>query len=384
MRKINANVVLLVLLFFFPWIGLEAFSQQPTGYDFKEIKRIKATPVKNQGKTGTCWSFATISFMESELLRKGMGSYDLSEMFVVRQSYIDRAELYIRFHGHLNFGPGAQAWDVLEVIGNDGLVPQKVYPGMKIAPDQHNHEEMDDVLKGYMKGLLSDENKTLTPVWKEGFKGILDAYLGGYPSAFTWQDQQFSPESFIKHLDLNPDNYVPFTSFSNHPYYSQYVFESPDNWSMERINNVHLDDLIRIIDQSIEKGYTVAWAADVSDPGFSHSSGLAIVPEEDPEDLSASNIKGFSEPVPQLEITVEMRQKAFNNFSTTDDHLMHITGIAKDQNGTKYYIVKNSWGTGNPYGGYLYASEAYVRLKTMSLTVNKKPVPSDIKNKLDL
>lgn len=365
------------------WLPLQKVYAQSGGYQFKEHIRLPATSVKDQGRTGTCWCFGTLSFMESELLRMDKGIYDLSEMFVVRQSYLDRAELYMRFHGNINFGPGAEGWDVIHVMKDDGLVPQKTFPGKMQGGENHNHKEMDAVLEGYVDALMKSDADPLSPLWKDGFKGILNAYLGAYPSAFTYRDNRYAPQSFLAKLELDPDDYIPVTAFSNHPYYSQYVFESPDNWSMELIYNVTLDDLIRIIDYSLEQGYTLAWAADVSDPGFQYESGIAVVPGTDWDHMTgAEKNRVFESPVDQKEITMEMRQRAFDNHSTTDDHLMHITGMAKDQKGTKYYIVKNSWGTSNVYDGYLYASEAYVQLKTTSLVVNRNAIPSDIREKL--
>ena len=355
------------------------------GYQFKEIKRLPATSVKNQGKTGTCWTFSTLSMLESELMRKGTGKYNLSEMFVVRQSYLDRANLYVRFHGNLNFGPGAQAWDVMNVLDKYGIVPQKAFPGLKVEKEYHSHSEMDRVLAGYMESVIQNENEKLTAVWDDGFEGILTAYLGAYPENFTFDGEAYTPASFLNKLEINPDNYIPMTSFKNHSYFSEYVFESPDNWSMESIYNVPLETFVDLIDEAIVKGYTVAWAADVTDPGFSHPKGMAIVPEEDWDEMGeAKKEKVFEVPVQQRKITEDMRLNAFNNQTTTDDHLMHIVGMAKDQKGTTYYIVKNSWGKENPYGGYLYVSEAYVKYKTTSIMLNKKALSQDLREKLAL
>jgi len=356
----------------FTVFSLTAFSTTVFSQDapsFKEVIRLPATPVKDQGYTGTCWSFATLSFLESELLRMDQGSYDLSEMYVVRNSYIDRAELYVRFHGHLNFGPGAQAWDVINVMKDDGLVPQDVYPGQQKYEGMHRHGEMDAVLKGYMDKVVENRNGTLSPSWQEGFRGILDAYLGDAPQRFQQEGEDYDPESFVRHLGLDPSDYMPLTSFMNHDYFSWYVFESPDNWSMEQIYNVPLNDLVGIVRHSLEEGYTVAWAADVSNPGFDSRRGLALLPQENMEEMNGS-------------VTEEMRQRDFNNYSTTDDHLMHITGMAEDEEGSMYFIVKNSHGTANPYGGYLYVSIPYFRLKTTSILIHQRSLPEDISRRL--
>jgi bleomycin hydrolase len=353
-------------------------------YLFETIKKLDATSVKSQGRTGTCWVFSTLSMMESELMRMGKGEFDLSEMFIVRQSYIDRAELYMRFHGNLNFGPGAQAWDVLNVLKEDGVVPQQVLPGFKIDEDMHNHGEMDALLKSFVQS-IAESGEKLSPVWDEAYEGVLDAYLGDYPEKFNYQGESYTPSKFLDYLGIEPSDYVPFTSFMNHDYYSSYVFESPDNWSMEEINNVPPSVMIEMMKTSIKRGYTLAWAADVSDPGFRDDLGLAIVPEKDWDELSEEEQqKIFREPVEQRKVTEEMRQKEFDNYSTTDDHLMHIVGLAEGPLNTDYFIVKNSWGTGNPYGGYLYVSESYVKLRTTSILLNKDALNGEIKEKFAL
>ncbi len=383
MKKITIFRTGIILVFLITLLINTSFSQ--SRYDFQTIKRLDATPVKAQGKTGTCWVFSTLSMLESELLRMGKGQWDLAEMFVVRQSYIDRADLYVKFHGHLNFTMGAQAWDVMNVIRDDGITPQQAYPGFKMNESMHEHVEMDAVLKSFINTVIENKSGKLSPVWKDAFEGILDGYLGQYPESFTYEGKTYTPSEFRDFLEIQPDDYIPFTSFMEHEYYSTYVFESPDNWSLEEIHNLPLDVMVEMMKESVRKGYTLAWAADVSDPGFRHDKGLAVVPEKDWKYMDEEEReKVFAEPIGQRKIRPEVRQKNFSNYSTTDDHLMHIVGLAKDQKGTEYFIVKNSWGTDNPFDGYLYVSEAYVKLRTTSIMLNKNAISDAVLDKLEL
>ncbi len=377
--KATIHLLFLAVLSLMVMTGPGTVYGQGSGYEFNEQVRLPATSVKNQGNSGTCWSYATLSFLESELLRKERGRYDLSEMYIVREAYLDRAELYVRFHGHLNFGPGAQAWDVLHVMDKEGLVPQKAYPGEQKAGGLPRHGQMDAVLQAYMQEVIKNHNDRLSSSWKEGFRGILDAYLGDAPGKFQVEQNTYEPHKFVNSLGLDPADYMPVTSFENHDFYDWYVFESPDNWSMEQIFNVPLDELVRIVEHSLEQGYSVAWAADVTNPGFNFGKGLAVLPQKSWQEMDAyEQSQVFEHPVKQQAVTMDMRQRDFDQYATTDDHLMHITGMAEDQNGTRYFIVKNSHGSANPYQGYLYVSRAYFRLKTTSLLINRESLPSDI------
>lgn len=368
-------------------------------YVFTIEKRIPATSVKNQYASGTCWCFATLSFLESELIRMGKGEYDLSEMFVVRNNYHDRAIDYVRYHGKKSFSAGAEAWDVFNAIKKYGILPEKAYTGLNYGTEKHVHGEMDAVLKASVDAVIKNKNKKITPVWTKAFDGILDAYLGENPDSFIYNEKEYTPKSFAENLGLNLDDYITITSFEHHPYYSQFIFEGPDNWSLGSVYNVHLDEMIKVLDNSIEQGYTVAWGSDVSEKGFAFNKGIAVIPETDIENMSDTEkskweklterekkalLYKFDKPGKEKVITSEIRQKDFDNYTTTEDHLMHITGIAKDQNGTKYYIVKNSWDVNNKYKGYFYASEAFIRFKTVSILVNKNIVPKKIAKKLDL
>ncbi|MGM0530227.1 MAG: aminopeptidase C [Bacteroidota bacterium] len=395
--KIISTLFLATLLFGF----YNAFAQDEDGYDFTMIKKIDATSVKNQHRTGTCWSFSGISLLESEMMRKGKDSTDLSEMYIVRHTYSEKAEKYVRFHGNLNFSAGGAFHDVTNMIDKYGIVPESAYPGLEYGTEKHNHGEMDNVLKGYVDQVIENENGELTPVWQEGFVEVLETYLGEKPETFTHEGEQYTPRSFAKeYVDLDPNNYVELSSYTHHPFYTKFILEVPDNWAYGQVYNLPLDELMEVMYNAIDEGYTIAWAADVSDKGFSWNNGVAIVPAKDLEDMTDTErarweelteaekqqrLYDFDEPGKEKDITQEMRQKAFNNYNTTDDHGMHITGLAEDQDGTKYFYVKNSWsGENHIYDGYLYASDAYVRYKTMDIMVHKDAIPGDIAEKLGL
>jgi len=371
-----------------------------SGYVFTEVIKLPATPVKNQYRSGTCWSYSALSFLESELLRMGKDTFDLSEMYIVYKAYGDKAPLYVRFHGKHNFGGGGAAHDVTYVLDKYGIVPEEVYNGLAMGEDKPVHGEMDAVLEGYMEAVLENPNKKLSPVWHEGYMGILDAYLGEIPETFTYEGKTYTPESFRDMLGLIADDYVEIGSFTHHPFYEKFILEVPDNWLMDGIYNVPLEEMIQIIDYSLKEGYTVVWGSDVSEKGFSWKNGVAIVPDKEAPELAGLEqsrwekmtdkekeelLYKFNGPVPEKRITQEMRQAEFDNYQSTDDHGMHIIGIARDQKGNEYYIVKNSWGVGDhKYSGYFYASKPFVALKTMDIMVNKNAVPKDIRKKLGL
>ncbi|MFY9515297.1 MAG: C1 family peptidase [Dysgonamonadaceae bacterium] len=377
---------------------LASAQETATAYTFTTIKENPITSIKNQFNTGTCWSFSGVGLLESELLRMNKGEYDLSEMYIVRKNYEDKAVKYARLHGNLNFSPGGSFADVVETIDDYGILPDSIYKGLNYGTDSHDHGEMDKVLKGYMNSLVG--NNTLTVAWFNGFKGILDAYLGEVPQTFIYEGKQYTPQSFTASLGLKSDDYVSLTSFTHHPFYSKFPIEVPDNWRWANSYNLPLDEMIAVIDHAIMNGYTVAWASDVSEPGFSRL-GIAIVPDENaPENAGSDQAKWLDlspreknnvvrekigkEILKEKIITQEMRQQAFDNFQTTDDHGMQIYGIAHDQNGNKYYKVKNSWGITGPYNGIWYASESFVRYKTTNIVVNKNALPASIAKKIGL
>lgn len=378
-------------------IAMSLFSQNKT-YLFSVVKENPITSVKDQASTSTCWSFSGVSFLESELLRKGKGEFDLSEMYIVRRNYEDKAEKYTRLQGHLNFNPGGSFADVLETLEEYGIVPDEAYPGLPAGAERHNHLEMDKVLGAYMKEVIGNSN--ISTVWNEGFKGILNAYLGEKPASFTYNGRTFTPQSFKELLGLDENDYISITSFTHHPFYQQFPLEVPDNWRWANSYNLPVDEMMVAIDHALMNGYTVAWASDVSEAGFSRE-GIAIVPDENAAENAGTDqarwlglsererrttISGKigSEVLKEKKVTQEMRQEAFDNYQTTDDHGMHIYGIAQDQYGNKYYMVKNSWGKTGRYEGIWYASEAFVRYKTLSIAVNKESLPKDIAKKIEL
>jgi len=370
------------------------------GYQFTEEFRLPATPVKNQYKSSTCWSYSTMAMLESELLRTGKGEFDLSEAFVVRHTYAGKAKQYVRFHGNLNFAGGGAFHDVMDVMDDYGMVPEEVYTGLSTTGDPNFvHGEMDEVFHKYVEGVVENKNRKLSPAWFPGFEGLLDAYLGTVPEKFNVRGKEFSPKTYAASLGLRTTDYIEIGSYTHHSFYTQFVIELPDNWAMGQVYNLPLDEMIKVIDAALEQGYTVGWGADISEKGFSWMNGVAVVPDDDPADLSGTErerwekltvkekeaqLFSFSKPIPEKEITQEMRQKAFDDYSTTDDHGMQIIGRATDQMGNQYYIVKNSWGTDQKYKGYLYASVPYVKFKTISIVVNRAGIPGDIRKKLDL
>jgi bleomycin hydrolase len=358
-------------------------NSQEAGYIFTMKKELACTPVKNQSSTSTCWCFSGISLFESELLRMGKKAPDLSEMYIVRHTYEKKADMYARMHGSSNFAGGGEYGDLIEVSREAGLLPDIAYPGLNYGESKHNHKEMDAALKGFMDGVL--KGSKLTTAWVAGLNGILDAYLGEIPATFTFEGKSYTPISFMKELGINPDDYVFLTSFSHHPFYRQFVLELPDNWAAGLFYNLPLDEFMQVIDNSINNGYSVAWASDVSDKGFSRKEGVAIVPQKSWSEMTEEEAaKAFNGPKPEMVITQEIRQKEFDNYSTTDDHGMHIIGLATDQAGNTFYKVKNSWGIIGKYDGFVYVSRPFILLRTTNIMVNKNAIPTAIAKKLGI
>lgn len=344
-------------------------------FGFQTVKSLPVTSVKDQAKSGTCWDYAGISFVEAEMLRMGKKPVDLSEMYVAYKAYQGKADKYVRLHGNMSFSPGGEGTDVLDVIRLYGAMPQEAYVGLTDGETSNNHDELHKALSAYVKEVAS--TRTIRGDWKKGYDGILDRYLGVLPSEFTYQGRKYTPRTFAdKVVGINPGDYMYFMSWTSEPYYEKAHLLVPDNWTWEKYYNVPLDDMMRTLDYALENGYTAIWSADMSEAGFSVPLGIAVVPENGKDSLL------FDGPKPEKAITEQMRQRAFDDYSTVDDHAMHITGVARDVNGRKYYIVKNSWGTAKGFSGMYYASEAYVRYKTICIVLHRDGVPSDVKGKL--
>jgi bleomycin hydrolase len=364
-------------------------------YQFEIIKSMDATDVQNQYRSGTCWSFSTLSFFESELIRMGKTDVNLSEMFIVRNAYLGKAERYVRMHGHTNFGAGGAFHDIPWVIKRYGIVPESAYKGLNYGSDIHFHSELDEVLLS-MAGVYANR-ESLTTAWKNALANTIDSYFGTPPTEFKVEGKKYTPKSYADDLGLNMDDYVGITSFNDGDFYDKYIIEVPDNWVWEQSYNVPLNDFMQIMEDALVNGYTFAWGADISEKGFSYRDGLAIVPENEEtirqngrdnkhfSDAGAQKTgDAFNEPVKELEITQELRQEAYDNFETTDDHGMHAVGLAKDQNGTKYLVVKNSWGKSNDCDGYFFASFPYVEYKTMNIYLHKDALTKAMKKKLGI
>lgn len=370
------------------------------GWHFTTVDSVAITPVKDQHRSGTCWAFSTLGFLESEVLRMRGTEVDFAEMYVVSKTMMDRATYCVRMYNEPHFAAGGSAYDVIYCMKHYGLVPQSVMPGIRYGSTPADtlpvHTELDKVAAGYLNALTG--LKKLTPVWREGLQAIYDTYLGRCPKEFLYEGQMYTPQSYVESLGLDADDYVSLTSYTHHPFYQTFALEVPDNWRMDQMYNLPIDELMRVIDNAIANGYTMAWGADVSETGFTRK-GIGVMPDDDKgADLTGSDMAKWlgmtadkkkeeltKKPLPEKEITQEMRQQAYDNWETTDDHGMQIFGTAKDQNGKRYYMVKNSWGTvRSDYKGIWYISEAFMKYKTNDILVHKNAIPDDIRKKLGI
>jgi bleomycin hydrolase len=355
-------------------------------FQFTDVINIENTPVKNQGSSGTCWSYSANSFLESEMIRIGKQPVEISQIYTARNAYVEKGKNYVKMHGAITLGDGGALHDVINMYRKYGAVPQSVYTGLNYGTANNKFAEMQAMAQGVLEAAVKNPNGELSPNWIKAYTSVLDAYLGEVPQSFEFKGKKYTPQSFAKEVvGINPDEYVEISSFMEHPYYSKFVLMVPDNWSLDFVYNVKMNDLTAIIDNALKNGYTVGWAGDVSEKGFSWKNGVAYIPTKNFADMTAEEKESiFKGPQAELEITEDMRQKAFDNYQTQDDHGMHIVGVSKDQNGKEYYIVKNSWGATNDYKGYMYMSKNFVKFKTTAILLNKGGLPKDIAKKLDL
>ena len=354
-------------------------------YHFTKLIDLEHTSVKNQASSGTCWSYSTNSFLESEMMRMGRQPIELAEIFSARCVYNEKADSYVRMHGALSWGDGGECHDVINMYAKYGAVPQEVYTGLQYGTTKNKFAEMQAILKSMLDAVVSNPNGKLTPSWKKAYTAVLDSYLGAMPEKFKYDGKTYTPLTFAKEkVGLHPEDYIEVSSVTTDPYYKKMMFMVPDNWAMQKVYNVEMNDLTDIIDNALNKGFTVAWAADVSEKYFSWKNGVAYVPEKDYDDMDDSEKKHmFDGPMDERNITPQKRQAAFDDYETTDDHGMQIVGLAEDQNGRKYYVVKNSWGDKNDYKGYIYVTKAYVRYKTTALLLHKNGIPTELLNKMN-
>ena len=392
MKKSIISLILIV-----SYIG--SFAQKDTtGFVFTTIKENKITSVKNQNRSSTCWAYSALGFLEAELLRLNKGDHDFSEMFVVYHTMLDRAVNYVRLHGDASFSPGGSFYDVLYCWRHYGIVPDKAMPaGVMYGDTLANHSDLDAAAKAYVDVIAKSTASKISPLWRRPLEAIYETYLGKLPQEFTYKGKKYTPRSFADSFGLNMDDYVSLTSYSHHPFYEAFAIEIQDNWRGAKSYNLPIDELMQVMRNAVNTGYTIAWGSDVSEEGFTRN-GIAVMPDvKKGAELTGSDMAHWlglskadrraeltSRPLPEMTVTQQMRQEAYDNWETTDDHGMLIYGLAKDQNGKQYFMVKNSWGLSGKYKGFWYASEAFVAYKTMNILVHKNAIPKEILKKLNL
>ena len=379
-------------------VAISAFAQND-GYQFTDKKVVKTVPITNQYRSGTCWCFSTLSFLEEDIIAFGGEEMTLSQMWVVRHAYFDKAIKYVRLHGNLNFAVGGAAHDVTEMIAKYGIVPLEAYPGYNYGTTMPEFGEIDDVLKGYVDAIIKNGNGKLTTAWINGLNAILDAYFGVRPEKFTYKGKEYTPKSFAESLPVKMEDYLEFTSFTHHPFYTTFALEVPDNWMWGEMYNLPLAEMTQIVDAALEAGHPVAWGTDVSEKGFNGGKAIGVIPEVAEKNMIGSDaekwgklsdaekrakINNLEGPMKEMTITQEMRQEAYDNYQTTDDHGMVIVGTAVDQAGNPFFKVQNSWGESGPYKGFYYFSRPFFEYKTMDIMVHKSLVPKHILKKIGL
>lgn len=401
MKKIIALALLAVVATGANAKGKKQPKVDPNKPVFTIVKENPITSVKDQNRSGTCWAYSTLSYFESEILKNTGKTYDLCESFVANKDYMDRAVQVVRYHGDMQFAQGGSAYDVYYVLKNYGICPEDAmpFPGSLYGDSLNNFNEFFSLLEPYVEGIATNKASKISNQWKVGFQGILDAYLGKCPENFTYEGKNYTPKSFASSLGLNMDDYVTITSYTHHPFYSQFVVEVQDNWRNPASYNLPMDEMMQIIDNAVMNGYTVAWGGDVSEPGFTRDGLAYMIDAKKMQSLQGSDMArwlGLSAAkrrnlidslgcnVPEVQPTQEMRQERFDNWELTDDHGMLIYGIAKDQNGKEYYMVKNSWGETGKYKGTWYMTKTFIAANTMDYMVNKNAIPANIRKKMGL
>ena len=388
---------IITLIFIVSYLG--GFAQKDTtGFVFTTVKENKITSVKNQNRSSTCWAYSALGFLEAELLRLNKGDHDFSEMFVVYHTMLDRAVNYVRLHGDASFSPGGSFYDVLYCWRHYGIVPDKAMPaGVMYGDTLANHSDLDAAAKAYVDVIAKSTASKISPLWRRPLEAIYETYLGKLPQEFTYKGKKYTPRSFADSFGLNMNDYISLTSYSHHPFYEAFAIEIQDNWRGAKSYNLPIDELMQVMRNAVNTGYTIAWGSDVSEEGFTRN-GIAVMPDvKKGAELTGSDMAHWlglskadrraeltSRPLPEMTVTQQMRQEAYDNWETTDDHGMLIYGLAKDQNGKQYFMVKNSWGQAGKYKGFWYASEAFVAYKTMNIIVHKNAIPKEILKKMNL
>ena len=401
MKKIQAT--LLATLCALPGFAADSVSSNDS-LVFTTVIANPVTPIKNQNNSGTCWSYSALAFLESEVIKKDpkKKDIDLCESFLVSKTYTDRADRNVRTHGDASFSQGGSFYDAIFCMDRYGLIPEGLmpYPNTLYGDSLFNFTAFFPPMEADIHAISKSDAKKINPIWKKNVQSMLDGYFGECPTEFTYKGVKYTPKSFVKdYLKLDPNDYVSLTSYTHHPFYSSFILEIQDNWRWASSYNLPLDEFMRVMDEAVKNGWTFAWGADVSEEGFSRRTGknrcVATVPDTKAtagvgSDQSRWTGEKAGAKISQADaagekvITQEMRQEGYDNWTTTDDHGMQIYGIAKDQTGKEYFMMKNSWGEYGPYKGFWYVSKPYVAYKTMNIVINKNAIPKDIRKKLGI